>query len=258
MTPFDKHGITHLSASSINHFISEPAHWVMTRLLGKWSDVGAAALRGSAVEDGVNAGLFNSWLPVSECAKIARKSFHKRSFLNVDEKCLHELNNIDKYVEYALEEIRQYGEPASWQERIEIRIDGVEVPIIGFTDWRYDHHKLILDLKTTERMPSKIMDGHARQGAIYAMAFPGHDVRFVYTKPSKTKATSRAVNVYPLTAAEVTQQFKAISQVAVRIRNFLSISTDAHELAGILAPNFESYWWNNKEARSLGAETYGY
>jgi hypothetical protein len=33
MNGFERHGITRLSPSSLNHFAAEPAHWVMARLL---------------------------------------------------------------------------------------------------------------------------------------------------------------------------------------------------------------------------------
>jgi len=38
----------------------------------------------------------------------------------------------------------------------------------GFVDWRFSAHGLIVDLKTTERLPSAIGASHGRQGAVYA------------------------------------------------------------------------------------------
>ncbi|OYZ12814.1 MAG: hypothetical protein B7Y35_15775, partial [Sphingomonadales bacterium 28-64-96] len=56
---FERHGLDHLSASSINLFVAQPAMWAMQKLLGHKSRVGAAAHRGTAVEAGVEMGLFD-------------------------------------------------------------------------------------------------------------------------------------------------------------------------------------------------------
>ena len=44
MDPFERHGINRLSPSSLNHFVAEPAHWVMQRLLNLRAPASAAAL----------------------------------------------------------------------------------------------------------------------------------------------------------------------------------------------------------------------
>ena len=63
---------------------------------------------------------------------------------------------IPGYVEHGLGELRQYGIPSAYQDRVELRLDDVPVPVIGFIDWRFDNHGLIVDLKTSERLPSAI------------------------------------------------------------------------------------------------------
>ena len=49
MNGFERHGITRLSPSTLNHFAAEPAHWVMQRLLHVRAPMSAAAARGTAV-----------------------------------------------------------------------------------------------------------------------------------------------------------------------------------------------------------------
>ena len=49
---FERHGLDHLSASSINLFVAQPAMWAMQKLMGRKTGVGAAAHRGTAVEAG--------------------------------------------------------------------------------------------------------------------------------------------------------------------------------------------------------------
>jgi hypothetical protein len=45
-------------------------------------------------------------------------------------------------------------------------------------DWRFSAHGLIVDLKTTERLPSAIGASHGRQGAVYATAHGNFGMRF--------------------------------------------------------------------------------
>ena len=49
--------------------------------------------------------------------------------------------------------------------------------MIGFVDWRFSAHGLIVDLKTTERLPSVIGASHSRQGAVYATAHGNFGMR---------------------------------------------------------------------------------
>ena len=53
MTAFARHGIDHLSASSVNLFIAQPALWCASYLMKKRPPVGPAAHRGTAIECGV-------------------------------------------------------------------------------------------------------------------------------------------------------------------------------------------------------------
>ncbi len=81
---FERHGLDHLSASSINLFVAQPAMWAMQKLLGRKTGVGAAAHRGTAVEAGVELGLFDPALPVEECQQAALARFNQLTALSAD------------------------------------------------------------------------------------------------------------------------------------------------------------------------------
>ena len=76
---FERHGIDHLSASSINLFVAEPAMWAMQKLMGRKSGVGAAAHRGTSIEAGVEMGLFEPDAPVEACQELAIARFNQLS-----------------------------------------------------------------------------------------------------------------------------------------------------------------------------------
>ena len=253
MNPFETHGIQHLSASSINLYAAEPAMWVLQYLFGHRSPPGAAMARGSASEHGIEHGLFNQDATVEECVELALVDFDRRTALSGDPNKQKERDAIAGIVEVALAELRQYGIPAQpedgRQHKIEVALEGVPVPCIGYLDFDYPQHGITVDLKTQHRLASSIGTGHARQGAIYAKAKGNHEMRFAYCTPKK-------IGVYVLEDAAT--HLLAVENIAQRIGRFLSMSTDKHELAGIVAPDYESFYWSERSAKAAGKELFGY
>jgi hypothetical protein len=255
---FEKHGVAHLSASSLNLWATEPAVWLMERLLGHRSPPSALMARGRAVEDGVHAGLMDAALPAEACVKRALATYDREMTLNPDERRDSERTLIPGYVEHGLGELRQYGVPSAYQDRCELRLDDVPVPLIGFIDWRFDEHGLIVDLKTSERLPSAISLSHACQGAIYARAHGNYGMRFAYVKPTAGKKDGRAVVVYELERTEIDRQLAALREIALRLERFLALSTDARQLCGLIVPDYERFHWTNPVTRARGAEVFGF
>ncbi len=258
MNPFARHGIDHLSPSSLNLWAAEPALWLMERLLGRRSPRSAVAARGRAAEHGIHLGLAKPDLVVAESVAAAEREFDRQMALNPDERREAERRNLAGYVEHGLRELRRYGAPTAYQQRVEVELDDVPVPVLGYIDWRFDQHGLIVDLKTAERLPSAISDPHGRQGALYARAHGNYGMRLAYVKPSPGRKDGRAVAVYEMSGDEVRRHLDALRQVAVRLGRFLALSSDPHELAGLLVPNYESFWWNNTVTRAHGAALYGF
>ena len=255
---FARHGVDHLSASSLNLWAAEPALWTMERLLGYRAPVSAAAVRGRAVEAGVDHGLLRPDLPADACAALALGTYDREMTLETDPRREDERRQIPGYVEHGLAELRHYGVPSAAQEPVEVRLEGVPVPIQGYIDWRFDQHGLIVDLKTAERLPAAISSSHGRQGAVYAAAHGNYAMRFAYAKPVAGKRDGRAVAVYEMTADEVRRHLAALTQVAIRLGRFLALSGDAHELAGLLVPDYDAFWWSNPIPRAHGARVYGF
>src|SRR5512134_3760425 len=258
MNSYERHGITRLSPSTLNHFAAAPAHFVMQRLLNLRAPESAAAIRGNAVERGVHLGLIHPHLPLDACVAEAEAAFDRAMALNPDNRRASERANLPGYVTNALFELRAYGTPSAAQDRIEIRFDDVPVPVVGYIDWRFDDHGLIVDLKTTGRLPAAISDAHGRQGAIYAKAHGNHGMRFAYVKPVAGKTDGRAVVVYEMAADDVRRHLIALRQIALRLGRFLSLSSDPHELAGLLVPDFEHVWWTHPIARAHGRTVFGF
>jgi hypothetical protein len=61
-------------------------------------------------------------------------------------------------------------------------------PIVGYLDYRWDQHGILVDLKTTEKLPSSIKIPHARQVALYAtMTGDNVDARLTYVHAKEAR-----------------------------------------------------------------------
>jgi hypothetical protein len=245
---FERHGIAHLSPSSIATFAAQPALWIMEKLLKKRGPVGCAAHRGSAAEAGIAHGLINPDAPVEDCQAIALREYDRLTALSGDPRRAKERDAVPAIVAAGLPALRPYGVPDGVQVKVERRLEGVPVPVIGFIDFRWGQHGMLLDLKTQLRLSSEISETHARQVALYA-----HSTN---DKAGICYATPQKVGIYAL--EDAAQHTAAMTNIAQRMERFLSVSADAQELAGIVVPDFGSFWWSDPHTRAMGKEIFGF
>ena len=245
---FETHNIGHLSASSINMFAAEPALWIMERLLGKRGNVGPAAHRGTAAEAGIVHGLLDPVAPLAECQSIALVKFDQLTALSTSPRRDKEREAIPGIVDQGLQKLRQAGIPDEIQQRIEVTLDDVPVPFLGFVDVGWTKHDIRLDIKTQLRLSSEISAAHARQVSLYVHGtnFTG---RLGYFTPLKCA-------VYVLD--DVPQHVNAVRQIAIRMEKLLSISRDPQEIAGLVVPNYDSFYWSDSATRAMGQDTFGF
>lgn len=252
MTAFARHNITHLSASSVNLFVAQPALWAASYLMKKRTPVGPAAHRGTAIEAGVEAGLFDPEMPVEEAQRIAREKFHTLTRLNADPRVEKEREAVEPSVAVALEELRQYGVPekpeGGRQRKLELDVPGVAVPVWGFLDFMWPEHGIICDLKSVGRIPSEISDAHARQGAIYLQHGSNLQMRFAYV-------SSKKVAVYVL--EDAAKHLASFVRTAQAIERLLSLSDDSELLTRCFEPDMSSFYWADASARHIAREIWG-
>jgi len=246
--PFSAYGIKHLSPSSCSQFMSSPASFLLERCMGKRSSVGCAAFRGTAVEHGLSLGLMQD-ASTDECIKAAGIEYWRLSALSSDPKREKESDAIPDMVRNALEEFRPYGKPTSAQGKVEWHVAGLAVPMIGFYDFEWAQHNILVDLKTTHALPSKISTKHARQVALYNVARGGNvDARVGYVTPKKV-ATYHLEN-----SAE---HVKALEKVAHSIQNFLALSDNPIELSKFIVPDVDTFYFNDPIMRHYAYEVWG-
>jgi len=231
------------SPSSLNLFCASPSMFVLERILGVRQPVGSPAHRGTAVEDGVTHGLMNLMASVEDCTAVAIKKYDTISALSGDKRREDYRVTIPEMVKTALEELRPYGTPSRCQGFVEWRPDGLASPIVGYFDYEWEQHGVLVDLKTTEKLPSSIKIPHARQVALYTQS-DNVDARLTYATPKK-RATYRLENVR--------EHRNALHQIALRLERFLSLSDDPEFFTSITAPDYESFYWGGP-ARQIGFE----
>jgi hypothetical protein len=231
------------SPSALNLFAASPAMFVLERVLGHKQPVGAPAHRGTAVEEGVTVGLMDPAASLEACVAAAQTKFDTVSALSGDPRRADYRETIPAMVEMALKELRPYGIPSGCQGFVEWKPEGLKLPIVGYYDYEWSDHGILVDLKTTERMPSSVKIGHARQVALYAS--DNTDARLTYTTPKKS-TTYRLENKREHRAA--------LHQLALNVERFLSLSDDPAFYVGVTAPDLESFYWTPPAARQLAFE----
>ncbi|WP_323008960.1 PD-(D/E)XK nuclease family protein [Paracoccus sp. (in: a-proteobacteria)] len=249
MNGFERFDITHLSASSINLWINAPDVWVAKYLFKRGTPMGPAPIRGQAVEKAVVAALLGD--NENDAIRLVEEWFDRRWLIGTEEST-KERALIKPMTQIALEELREFGKPeftdGTDQEKISINANFGDwsIPIWGFLDLVYPQHGVVVDLKTTSRVPSVMSAEHQLQRAIYHRAKGNHAVRFLYVSSKKAAWLEDGDPAEVLTRAK--------THIA-RLEAFLRHCPD-HETARQIVPvNGSSFFWRGAEP--LLSEIYG-
>ena len=248
MNGFEKHGIKHLSPSSINLWTNAPDVWVAQYLFGKRGPMSAAAMRGICTEDAVVAVLQGK---NADGALDAALEKFDQTFPIGDEKTTKERAMIQPCMELAVQELEQYGEPEfpeEGQEKISItaKTDDYEIPVIGYLDLCFPKHGVVIDLKTTGRCPSVMSAEHQLQRAIYQKAKGNQIVKFLYVTPKKTNL---------LEDGDPSEILRKTKTQITRMERFLR-SGNARDVASVIPVNPNTFYWNGAE--DIRQELYGF
>jgi len=218
-------------------------------LLKRSAPVGAAAHRGTAAEDGIVAGLLDPSKTDDECAEIALSKFRTLAALCKDPNKEKELAALPGIVKNGLAELRPYGVPTKTQGKIEITLPGLMVPVIGYYDLFYENHGIIIDIKTQLRLASSIKVGHARQVSLYKVGLGDNlDARLTYV-------TDKKAATYTLENHRA--HVDALHRIAMTMQRFLSLSPSTDDIAGLVAPDTDHFFFSDPIARQHAFEVWG-
>lgn len=232
--PFTRHGVKWLSPSSLNLFQSCPSFWVAKYLFGIKDEFGQKGARGTAIEAGLDVWLYGNRGDFATAHATALQNFSLNTGGQCDDEHEEQRALIGPMLLQATTELKDVPTPNARQLKIEHRFDDIEVPVIGYIDYIWDDWGL--DLKTTERMPSKPKPEHARQVSIYSAA-KGKPFKLLYVTDKK-----RAM--YPVFETEIDSALKDMRRIALAMRTVLSRADSPAEVAGCYAPDYEAFYWN--------------
>jgi len=232
--PFETHKISHLSPSSINSFIADPCLWTMRYLFNVKEKSGVGAIRGTTLEYVQNEKLKNDFFDYDLLEQHFTKLCVEQDIDLSDAKTLKEQDALIKYgsiidLNFNFHGLEQY------QQKIELNFEDLPVPILGYIDFIFND--IIVDLKTTNRMPSKPTNGQLRQMAFYSMGYTDKEVQLFFVSPREHKQ-------FTLTKNDIEYNSKTLLEGAFTIQRFLSLSDDRNELASFIYPNFDKWEWS--------------
>jgi len=244
--PFDNFEIEHLSNSSISSFISNPPKWVLNYLYKVRSKTNAAMTRGTVSDHEIGRQVDDP-LPVAESIQRAVleydttiKKLKKEDAFDIDDdKELKEKQNLAKYLELAIPHYKNLGKPKSYQERIELQLEEIPIPIIGYCDLTYEG--IVRDIKTTGRLLSEIPDSVNRQLSIYSTALDGYVplVDYIVVNRSRQEVVTMQVN-------DVDKWMSQVKGAAIAMQNLLALG-DLNEITSVMYPDFSDWMWSDFE-----------
>jgi len=241
MNGFEMHGIKHSSISQINQWIGCPAAWVANYLFDNKSSPSPAMWRGIFTEQAVSDTITGK-MKIDEAIKNAVKDFDGKTLFD-DGSSEKERANIEPMTKLAVEALEPYGKPdfpEDGQHRVSLNAkgDGWNLEFMGFIDFKFPDHGLIVDLKTTLRMPSVMSFGHQRQRAFYQKSAGGnHAVKFLYVTPKKCEFKDDG---------DVNELMTEIKTHLTRQEAFLRLG-DKELLRSIVPVDPDSFYWRGQE-----------
>jgi CRISPR/Cas system-associated exonuclease Cas4 (RecB family) len=154
------------SASSSIKIKNESALFVADKIIGIKQPYGDAAIRGNVGEP------LGRYLMAKDITKDQAWDYAKKKFQKLGGKDTEELKFAYNCSYQIAEELqsRQMKRPDEYQERVwnDGKDFGLNFPIVGFLDFSYHkNYNMVVDIKTTKRVPSKPNKDHILQQSLY-------------------------------------------------------------------------------------------
>jgi hypothetical protein len=232
--PFTRHGIDHLSPSSLRLFRDNQAVWIGRYLLHVPDEAGPKAWRGTAVEAGLDQVLF---LGADHAAAMVmvKRAWDARAQGLVDDEVVKEYDQLGAFLTQAIDATKGRPIPLTRQGKISIRLPGISIPLTGFTDYRWPTYGI--DLKTTHRIPSAADPDHVAQMSAYMMD-TGLPFSLVY-------CSTKRWSIFDVTPQMATEGYDRLLDAAHALRSFLDHAADARDALSMCAPDYTNFYFSD-------------
>lgn len=228
--------------------------WVLKELNFK-DGMNAAMAAGIASEDGVKEGLLDHKRPISQCVALAHAKFDRLTAMKAisEESKSSRRKHIEGMVTHAINALRPYGTPvfpAEGQQKVSLQLDGCKQSHIGYLDFLYPDHGLIVDLKTTLRLPTAgVADAHRWQGGIYGTALSNHEMRFAYVSGKECRIFRQE---------DVPQAIEEVRRATIALEKFMQLFDSYEEMAQHIVPDYSSFYMSSPAMRAAGKQVFGF
>lgn len=242
-------GIDHLSHSNLDLWQRNPGGWFLRYVKGVRGGAKPAMIAGNAGEDAVLAFLSGE-IEAHEAGDyaVARYDhYEKQDNVSRDDKKREQIGLVAPLVCHHLDGCELLGS----QEKVEIYLPGIDIPIWGYTDFRVirpgANSENVIDTKMTGRKPSDISYSHRRQGAVYGTAFPDASISFVYGI-LKSKPEVMEINLSP---EAIEDGFNEVFMAARSLIKTVELAHSEDDLVTMMTPVMDDYVWDGEmiEAR---------
>ena len=261
-------GLTHFSASQLNKPV---ANWMFDYVYLSAEDrrktiVGANAILGTCAHSGIQNVLCNGQTIDSAIDDALMDYDFSRTDVTT-EKGVKFREILPDMVHSGVNLMADKFNGAEEEKRIEINLDGVLLPIIGYVDLYLEERFAEVKTKAPRQgavrkdgtrgwtkglLPKEPVWEHTLQAAIYYKA-TGAEPHIVYVS-AEGGTIFTPENCEKLSDAYLSYALEEVRRKCILRQNLLAVSDDPKVLAGLLEPDFGSFYWddeNLKEAKEL-------
>ena len=206
------------SFSSMNKFAKNPSAWLCHYALALKEPSNAAMTRGNLAEFGTYYKIKKGMQQKDDnnFAKLITYRFKKLKYLNAEKEILNAIDIAKKFEEILYE--RQLRDIKSYQKEKIIKVDGLKYPIRMFTDFEFEN--LIVDAKSTLKLPSSPKIDHIRQQEIYSKLY-NKPTALMYATPKKSLFYELSSDDVKIGYQEAFTYFKDLENYIMRCNNSL-------------------------------------
>ena len=225
-------GISRLSPSSLNSWAGSPSLWCLKYLFGWQDHAGPAAARGTAVEHGCKLYLTNPKTDIDAIHQDVVKAYEGPLHGEFGESVDSELALLKPMLLTAIRGLNERGVKnlVGSQVRVSAYLPGIdEVEVVGYMDFVVNDG-LILELKTTKRIPNVPRNNHLTQASFYRYARNMDTLNLLYV-------SDRRVVFYDLDDMVVKREINLLANHAKSLIKCLESFSTAKDMLGSLPPS---------------------
>jgi len=246
-----------LSFSHLNEFAFYRERWALRRIFGYEFPTGASAVRGNAVESGLN--MILDGMSFKDASEIMIANYDNNCLNLTDPKVNDERDNLIPLLELGAHEFKERAfqwKLLNYQKKVEVSIE--DIPFIGYTDFHFEDKNtkedFFIDLKTSKTNPMQISTSHAMQQAIYNRATNARQMLWYLKTPTKTKPAEFT----QLELATYDHHLNICKHIVKVMGNFLKSVNSKDDVKMALIPNPDNWIWKEETVLNARKEVWGF